>query len=53
MASSILMDSLDRLDPSLLFVPVVVAVPLLPSAWYPVDEDVTDELDPRLPDGKI
>ena len=48
MGSSILMDSLDRLDPSLLLVPVVVAVPLLPSAWYPVEEDVTEELDREL-----
>ena len=51
MGSSILMDSLDRFDSSLLLVlPVMVAVPppLLPSAWYPVDEDVvvTEELGP-------
>ena len=47
MGSSILMDSLDRFDPSLL-----LAVPLLPSAWYPVEEDavvvIVDELDREL-----
>ena len=47
MGSSILMESLDRFDPSLL-----LAVPLLPSAWYPVDEDavvvIVDELEREL-----
>ena len=41
------MDSLERFDPSLL-----LAVPLLPSAWYPVEEDavvvIVDELEREL-----